>query len=975
MKKLILAIGIVLSLFSLKTFGQNSGHIAGNMLARLEGKYAPEKITRDLAVINQRSTQIKTVKQVSKFLNIWLFEFDHNAVSENEMLRLFKAHPNVLEAQFNHKIENRETLPNDPSINLQWQWKNNGGSNAVADADVDAELAWDITTGGLTATGDTIVVCVVDDGIALNHPDLKQNLWRNYAEIPGDGIDNDNNGYIDDYNGWNINSDDDNVGNGGHGVNVAGMIGATGNNGVGVTGINWNVKIMTVRYGALQEATVIESYDYPLTMRKLYNSTNGTKGAYVVATNSSWGIDNADPAEFPLWCAYYDTLGVNGILSCGATTNGNANVDIVGDMPTACPSDFMISVGRTNKNDGVEGGTGVINVDLGAPGVQIYTTSPTAYTTTSGTSFASPLVAGIVALMYSAPCSDIVTLSKSNPGQAALLIKKYLLDGVDKKANMTDNYLTGGRANAFNSLQLIMDKCGACPTPSNLIISVDSDSSANISWALPDSVTKIKIEYRVKGSSSWSVIDNFSGTKLTLTDLQSCTEYEIQLASYCADTLGDFTLPVAFSTLGCCTPVTNLQAAVSGSETADITWDALFGASEYLFNFKRNTDANFTEIISSTNQYSLTGLDPCTEYQYFVKNLCPDGNVVTTDTLIFKTKGCGACEETIYCESFGSEFQEEWISSVTVDGVESISANDGYKYFNSPSFILNKDNPISISITPAYSGNSFDENFRVWIDYNQDGDFEDANELVFDPGAAKVTISGSFVVPQDAIEGTTRMRVSMSFAGFGADKPLPCDEIVFGEVEDYCVSIPGAPLVCEVPTGLDTLSVEATEAKLNWNHPTSGAIGYTLQYKPVASTNWVTINVTVPPLLITGLTSATSYEWQIKSICLSDSSDYSALATFKTENKVSTSSLSVPGNIVVYPNPVSDQLTIVFKENTINPGYISIQTLNGINLMEAVLKGKINEKTILNVSSLPAGMYIIVVQNNDEKFVQKLIKL
>ncbi len=101
-----------------------------------------------------------------------------------------------------------------------------------------------------------------------------------------------------------------------------------------IAGANWDVKLMVVTRDGISEAAVIESYTYPLEMRQLYNSTGGTKGAFVVATNSSWGIDNADPTDYPLWCAFYDSLGAVGVLSCGATANNNVNIDVVGDMPT-----------------------------------------------------------------------------------------------------------------------------------------------------------------------------------------------------------------------------------------------------------------------------------------------------------------------------------------------------------------------------------------------------------------------------------------------------------------------------------------------------------------------------------------------------------------------------------------------------------------------------------------------------------------
>ncbi len=114
------------------------------------------------------------------------------------------------------------------------------------------------------------------------------------TEICGNSIDDDGNGYVDDVRGWNTPNGDDDVYSGGHGTQCAGMVGATGNNSIGVVGANWHVKLMPVNYGGVGEAEVVEAYTYPLVMRRLYNASNGTEGAFVVATSASWGPVNGD---------------------------------------------------------------------------------------------------------------------------------------------------------------------------------------------------------------------------------------------------------------------------------------------------------------------------------------------------------------------------------------------------------------------------------------------------------------------------------------------------------------------------------------------------------------------------------------------------------------------------------------------------------------------------------------------------------
>ena len=373
-------------------------------------------------------------------------------------LQAFQSHRGVEAAQMEHYIADRVTVPNDPGFGQQWHHVESG------DHDIDSDEAWDITTGGTSAAGDRIVVAVLETGGSnFNHTDLQGNHWINVHEIADNGVDDDGNGYVDDYNGWNTTAGNDNVAGGGHGTSVSGMIGGTGDNGLGGVGVNWDVEIMQIDIAnGLTESNVIAGYEYARVMRELYNETGGDLGAFVVVTNASWGVDQANPANYPVWCAFYEALGEVGILNCGATTNSALNVDVVGDMPTACSSDFMISVTATDDNDvRTFSGYGLTTIDLGAPGDNVYLPSGnTNYNFTSGTSFASPCVAGAVALVYSAPCPDLAALALANPAAAALLVRSYILDGVDPVNALSDETVTGGRLNVLTSLQLALGNCG-----------------------------------------------------------------------------------------------------------------------------------------------------------------------------------------------------------------------------------------------------------------------------------------------------------------------------------------------------------------------------------------------------------------------------------------------------------------------------------------------------------------------------------
>ena len=240
---------------------------------------------------------------------------------------------------------------------------------------------------------------------------------------------------IDDYDGWNTTSNNDNISSGSHGTAVSGMIGAKGNNNQGGAGVNWDVGIMQVQMGGLSESNVIAAYNYPYVMRNLFNNSGGTQGAFVVATNASWGIDLANPSNYPVWCAYYDDLGSVGILNCGATANTEYNIDTQGDMPTGCGSDYMVSVTATNSNDvRTFSAYGATTIDLAAPGESVYLPSgSSSYSSTSGTSFATPCVAGAIALVYSVPCSDLASSAISNPEVLKFLDNSSAILNVTRK--------------------------------------------------------------------------------------------------------------------------------------------------------------------------------------------------------------------------------------------------------------------------------------------------------------------------------------------------------------------------------------------------------------------------------------------------------------------------------------------------------------------------------------------------------------
>ncbi|MBB5032539.1 Ig-like domain-containing protein [Prosthecobacter vanneervenii] len=318
-------------------------------------------------------------------------------------------------------------VPNDPSFSSLWGLNNNGQNGGVGDADIDAPEAWDVARGSAA-----VVVGIIDTGIDYTHPDLAANIWLNAGEVPDNGIDDDHNGYIDDTRGWDfVSNDNDPADDHYHGTHCAGTIGAVGNNGIGVAGVCHNVRMMALKFlssgGGGSTSDAIEAV--------LYATAN-----HVTLTSNSWGGGGYSQTLKDA----IDAAGAAGILFVAAAGNSSLNTDVSPSYPASYDSANIISVAASDNTDSLASFTnfGATTVDLAAPGVSIYSTSPGGgYRTLSGTSMACPHVAGSCALMKSA-----------RPTMGWLDIKNSLIANVDGVAGMNGKMVANGRLNLARAL-------------------------------------------------------------------------------------------------------------------------------------------------------------------------------------------------------------------------------------------------------------------------------------------------------------------------------------------------------------------------------------------------------------------------------------------------------------------------------------------------------------------------------------------
>jgi len=405
---------------------------------------------------------LEIVRQVSRPLNLWLLRVD---IQKNQLSKTHRRVENIPEikyAQKNHYLSLRNS-PDDPLFVQQWNFHNtgfdvNGNPSGVEDADIDAPEAWDISTGGETVFGRKIVAAIVDGGCDLDHADLQANLWSNPADTLGNGLDDDENGWVDDSLGWNAydhNGDIPQIGEASHGTHVAGIVGAHSNNANQVAGVNWDIQLMIVAGASTTEAVAMEAYTYILEQKLAWQDSDGLEGAFVVSANSSFGENYVSCDTMPVWNDMYNAMGEAGILSIAATANVNVNVDTSGDLPTSCSSPYLITVTNSNKNDALvfSAGFGAVSIDLAAPGYGILSTNYNQGTITKyGTSMSAPHVTGAIALMHAAASPQLAQYYEDSPDLAAHVFKSLLLSSVNPLSSLHDITVSGGRLNLHHAV-------------------------------------------------------------------------------------------------------------------------------------------------------------------------------------------------------------------------------------------------------------------------------------------------------------------------------------------------------------------------------------------------------------------------------------------------------------------------------------------------------------------------------------------
>ncbi len=385
---------------------------------------------------------ITPIKTVSKETH--LYKIQRPTIESVEgSLRILSSLPELQLVEAN-KYWHLRRLPQDPAFHRLWGLKN-FGQQAMGDMpttvgvsgfDIEIEKVWDSNIGSRE-----VKVAILDTGVNYNHADLQPNIWVNEVELKGQtGIDDDNNGCIDDIHGCNfVNNTGDPMDDDGHGTHVAGTIGAVANNNIGVAGINWEVTLIPIKFidnqdnGTTENAVRAIDYAVKVGARILSNSWGDYESSEIIKQ----AIERAEKAN---------TLFV---VACG---NDTFNNDVIKDYPSSYDIDNIIAVAAVDNSGELASFSnyGKTLVDIAAPGENILSTyyNPNypglAYDSESGTSMATPHVSGVAALMLA-----------KNKNLTYQQLKKIIMDSARPLPSLKDKVLSNGMLNAYEALKIV----------------------------------------------------------------------------------------------------------------------------------------------------------------------------------------------------------------------------------------------------------------------------------------------------------------------------------------------------------------------------------------------------------------------------------------------------------------------------------------------------------------------------------------
>ena len=640
------------------------------------------------------------------------------------------------------------------------------------------------------------------------------------------------------------------------------------------------------------------------------------------------------------------------------TSANDANIDSNGNLVSVSISSFS-SQGPTDDLR--------IKPDIAGNGAGVYSTyesSNTAYNSISGTSMASPNVAGSLLLLQQHANNVNGSFLRAST------LKGLALHTADDAGPVGPDAIWGwGLMNAKRAAEAIsQDGNQSLISELTLMpgqtytVNVDSDGLskliASISWtdpagtattALNSPTARLVNDLDIRVTKSGTTFLPWRLTGVTTNGLGDNTKDPYERIDV-ANATGTYTITVThkgslsggsqnFSLIvtgltsapvSCTATVpTGLTPSGVGSNSAILNWTSVAGAT-YDVRHRQTGTTTWTTVAVSGTSTTLNGLSPQTQYEAQVRSKCPSGtNSNYSSSVTFTTSAV----QLTYCTSTSTNTNDEYISRVQLNTINNPSGAQFYSDFTNVSTDLNVGDAYTITVTPTWTGTVYAEGYAVWIDYNNDGDFTDAGEQVWTLAATTASpVSGTFTIPAAAVQGPTRMRVSMKYNAI----PTSCETFTYGEVEDYTVNIVAAggdTQAPTAPTNLTASNITQTSVSLSWTASTDnvGVVGYDVyQGATILGT------VTGTSASVTGLTASTAYSFSVRAKdAAGNISPASNTVNITTLNPPDTQAPTAPTNLTA-SNITQTSVSLSWVASTDNVGVVGYDVYQGATILGTV---------------------------------------
>ncbi|HOY19460.1 MAG TPA: S8 family serine peptidase, partial [Haliscomenobacter sp.] len=815
-----------------------------------------------------------------------------------------------------HMILNRHNS-DDQYYPNQWHLNNTGSNNIAnisgkADADIDAPEAWAITRGSAS-----IKIAVIDDGVDLNHPDLKANLLPGYDASGGT------------LGGAPLKDED------AHGTNCAGLIAAVGNNKIGVTGIAPNCKIIPVRV-ILGEPVPTDHFAKAINWAwkegkadilsnswgvggELNNITkeaidaaidlgrNG-KGCPVLFASGNENTKVSNPAE------YSRVIAVGAVNMCDERKRSSNNPNEVNEGNSTDP------LGVSCDQEGHWGSNYGAGLDIAAPSTWIISTDISGgrgyekgdYNTKfGGTSASCPIAAGVMALILSVNPNltekDARFILESTCDKAGGYSYK---DNIAQPNGTWNENLGYGRVNAHQAVLKARNYIGQAD---------DYELSLYAALEVSPNPSNIGQDITVKFNLANTGNKEFSGTvavalftengdfiefmkTFTVTALPVNNHYvndrifdypnqkpkrRFKIGVFYAPTGVQELTPISpgrfenfitwlngYALNSNCALPPLIKIASTGYAHFSMSWQEVPGIQSYEIRYRRQGTVDWIELPNwSATTHVSVNKTPCTTYEWQIRSVCASSVGNWSPVQLIKTEGCG----DPYCYSYGTS-NRSFIQEVNIGSLK-VSSGTDYGYANRTNSIITTSAGATLPIK-LFPGQNSEESlkevyWKIWIDYNGDKIFD---ELVFEQkGDNESSVSGTINIP-NGVSGKTRLRVMMSLEE-GVD---PCDRTANKEVEDYGIDF-GASVSCKAPSNLRLLAKDYSWFYALWD-TLPGEQQYSWRFKQLGTTEWATDdNWSFNSLIFSGIKPCTEYQLQVRAVCGNTFSDWSPELRFKTD--------------------------------------------------------------------------------------------